>query len=127
MTNKYLEKIAEWKDMGHGIYSDGVHYGVNKETGDKFVKEHNRNHHMNALKILPASFGAMGAGMAAAAAGKQWLSKPKLMAKKTSIIGVAGAGLGLALAPILANAGNKQVPRETKINNRIYHYMSGGD
>lgn len=129
MTNKYLEKIAALYHVGGGIHYDDEtnRYVVSEETADKYVKEHNFNHHMKALKVLPATFGALGVGMAATAAGKHWFTNPGNVLKKTGITGAVGAGVGLALAPFLAHGGNKQISRESKINGRVRYHLSKRD
>lgn len=123
MTNKYLEKVAEWRHIGYGVQSNGTHYGVSKATGDRFGKEWDGNHRNNALKVLPAGFAATGALMGLGAGAELLTKNPKRVFKASGALGLAGAGIGLVAAPLLASAGAKQMSRETKINDRIRHYV----
>jgi len=141
MTNKYLEKIAEMRRIGPGVYehdgdkpegrgwmkyrngayvNDFAHISTDKATGDKLVDSADKKHIGKAFKTLPAGFAVTGALLAAIAGGKQWIKHPVRTAKVAAGVTAAAGALGAALAYPLARTGNKQKPRDIKIYNETF-------
>jgi hypothetical protein len=112
--NKYLEKIAGWKEIEPGVVYDWQRQqlGTTAEGSKRLQKEYDSRHRAKGAGLTAIAGGALALG-AGLSSPKQALKHPGRLAKITGVMAGAGAIGGYALGHI----GAKQTPREVKIDN----------
>jgi hypothetical protein len=123
MMNRYLEKIAAWRELEPGVhYHDETgEFSATDEARKRIYNEENRRNTRPAIKALGTLGAAVGLGVGLVASRKNpFLQKVKRTAMATGIGGGAGALGGVYIGHSYNKDQDRRIGKDQRIADHIH-------